>query len=146
MGLIYLSCYNKCTDRCQCREEMSLSKMNIEIPLSYTLQCATFRFGLWWPTHITAEMLFVVLVSNAFSSWNYVASNGKGSVNDELGRIWKEAVVASFELRSPHVPLGPRKTKKNQSGQVFSAPICESMSSRVHSGRFKLCGGGGGSQ
>jgi len=89
--------------------------MDIEITLSYTLQCAIVRFGLWWPTDITPEMLFVVLFSDAFSSCNYVASNGKGSVNDELGRIWKEAVVASFEQQSPHVPLGLRKTKKNQS-------------------------------
>jgi hypothetical protein len=74
--------------------------MDIEIPLSYTLQCAIFRFGLWRPTHITAEMLFVVLFNDDFSSWNYIASNGKRSVNDEFQRLWKEAVVASFELVS----------------------------------------------
>ena len=54
-----------------------MSKMDIEIPLSYTLQCAIFRFGLWQPTHITAEMLFVVLFNDAFSRLNYIASNGK---------------------------------------------------------------------
>jgi hypothetical protein len=90
--------------------------MDIEIPLSYTLQCAIFRFGLWRPTHIMAEMLFVVLFNDAFSSWNYIASNGKRSVNDELQRIWKVAVVASFELNLLMCLLGLRKTKKNQSG------------------------------
>jgi hypothetical protein len=69
-------------------------EVGIEIRLSYTLQCAIFHFGLWRPTHITAEVLFFVSFNDAFSSWNYMASNGKRSVNDELERMRKEAGVA----------------------------------------------------
>ena len=101
-----------------------MSKMDIEIPLSYTLQCAIFRFGLWRPTHITAEMLFVVLCNDAFISLNYIASNGKGSVNDELQRIWREAVVASFELQSPHVSFG---TEENEEKSIRIGGLCSDM-------------------
>jgi len=98
--------------------------MDIEILLSYTLQCATFDFGLWRPTDLTAEMLFVVLFNDAFSSWNCVASNGKGSVDDELERIWEEAVVPSFELQSPHVPFG---TEENEEKSIRVGVLCSDM-------------------
>ena len=101
-----------------------MSKMDVEITLSYTLQCVTFRFGLWWPSHITAEMLFVFLFSDAYSSRNYVTSNGTGSVNDELGRIWKEAVVASFELQSPHMPFG---TEENEEKSIRIGVLCSDI-------------------
>ena len=98
--------------------------MDIEIPLSYTLECTVFRFGLWRPTHTTAEMLFVVLFDDASSSLNYIASNGKGSVNDELQRVWKEAFVASFELQSPHMPLG---TEENEEKSIRIGGLCSDM-------------------
>jgi hypothetical protein len=34
-------------------------------------------------------------------------------VNDELGRMWKEAVVAYFKALSLYLPKGLRKTTKN---------------------------------
>jgi hypothetical protein len=98
--------------------------MDIEIPLTYTSQCTIFRFGLWRPTHTTAKMLFVVLFHDASSSLNYIASNGKGSVNDELQRIRKEAFVASFELQSPHMPFG---TEENEEKLIRIGGLCSDM-------------------
>jgi hypothetical protein len=98
--------------------------MDVEMPLSCTLQCAIFGFGLWLPTHITAGMLFVVLFKDAFSSLNCIASNGKRSVNDELEGIWKEAVVASFELQSPHMPFG---TEENEEKSIRIGGLCSDM-------------------
>jgi hypothetical protein len=42
-----------------------------------------------------------------------------GLMNDEIERIWKEAVLAYFKVSSWHVPGGTEENYKNcQSGQL----------------------------
>jgi hypothetical protein len=55
---------------------------------------------------------------------NYIASNGKGSLNDELEKIWKEAFVSPFELQSPHMPFG---TEENEEKSVRIGGLCSDM-------------------
>jgi hypothetical protein len=46
--------------------------------------------------HVSCKMLylFVVLFNDAFSSSEYIASDERMIVNNELERMWKEAVMA----------------------------------------------------
>jgi hypothetical protein len=47
-------------------------------------------------------------------------------MNNELERIWKEAVIACFKVLSMHLPGGTeRKHKKPQSEELVSQPRYE---------------------
>jgi len=39
-----------------------------------------------------------------FNYTGYIVSNGRMIVNDELGRMWREAVVAYFKVQNLHLP------------------------------------------
>jgi hypothetical protein len=64
-------------------------------------------------------ILFIYnLFNDAFSSTDYILSNERMTVNNELERMWKEAVVAQFKVLSQHLLGGGTEEnhKKLQSG------------------------------
>ena len=63
-------------------------------------------------------MFFVIYLTTLSVHFNYMAYIEWMALNNELGRMWKEAVVANFELISWHCP-GRREQNhgKRQSGQ-----------------------------
>jgi hypothetical protein len=57
------------------------------------------------------------LFNDAFSISDYIASNKRMIVNNELERMWKETVVAQFKVLSRHLPGGTEGNhEKTQSG------------------------------
>jgi hypothetical protein len=58
--------------------------------------------------------LLFILCNDVFSSSDYIASNERMLVNNELERMWKEAVVESFNVRLGREGL--RKTMKPRAG------------------------------
>jgi hypothetical protein len=57
------------------------------------------------------------LFNDTFSKSDYIASNERMIVNNELERKWKEAVVAQFKVLSRHLPGGTKENhEKSQSG------------------------------
>jgi hypothetical protein len=58
---------------------------------------------------------FYSLFSCVFSVSGYVVSNKRMIVNNELERMWKEAVMASFKVLSKHLPGGPEEKHEHLS-------------------------------
>jgi hypothetical protein len=53
------------------------------------------------------EYLFIYsLFNDAFIISDYIASNERMIVNNELESMWKEAVMAQFKVLSRHLPGG----------------------------------------
>jgi hypothetical protein len=50
-------------------------------------------------------LFFYDVFNNAFSNLDYIESNGRMIVNNELERMRKEAAVALFEVLSRHLPF-----------------------------------------
>jgi hypothetical protein len=83
----------------------------------------------------TFALLFTYNLFNAaFNISDYIASNERMIVNNELERMWKEAVVAKFMVLSRHLPGGTKENhEKPQSGQPVSGPRIEHGTSRIRS-------------
>jgi hypothetical protein len=64
------------------------------------------------------RILFVLvfityLFNDTVHSWDYIALNDRMIMNIDLERMWKEAVVAWFEVLCRHLPGGTEENHQN---------------------------------
>jgi hypothetical protein len=57
---------------------------------------------------------------------SHIAVDGRMIMKEELVRMWKEVLIASFEVLSQHLPVGSEEIfRKFQSGLLFTGPSFE---------------------
>jgi hypothetical protein len=75
---------------------------------------------------------FKVYSTTLFKGTGCIASNGRMTVNDEMGTMGKEAVIANFMALSQHLPGGTEKNHKELwSGYLASRLILEPGTSQI---------------